>query len=484
MKQLLLKIASALALVFTLLSCQSEIVKINTSSGAIEIPSEEFLEIVVEAYFYGYPLVLMDYTKKVSTNIESPDPMHPFAPVNQIGHFRVFPDHNLTTVVKPNVDTYYSIVWFNLREEPQVLSMPATERYYLLPFMDAYSNVFASPGTRTTGTKAQDILLAGPKWKGEIPEGLQLIQAPSESVWMLGRIQVNSPEDGSTTVRDIQDKMRLVPLSAFGKKEYASPKGTFETENANILPVKELRNLDIKAYFDKVLHLMKENPPSAKDSLIVNKMERIGLIPGNKAQLHSDSFIINKKLQVLPEFIHKKMEDQRANPNPNLIFNGWTFIYENIGTYGTDYKRRAFIDFIGLGANIPEDTVYPNLTYDINGNPLDAGTDYQIHFEADKLPPVDAFWSLTAYNKNEFLVKNDLNRFALGDRDDLIYNKDGSLDLYIQSSPTAKEKLTNWLPVPETGPFYLTLRLYWPKEKVLKGNWNPPLVLPSKQDKQ
>ena len=426
----------------------------------------------------------MDYTKKVSTNIESPDPLRPFAPVNQIAHFRAFPDHNLTAVVKPNVDTYYSIVWFNLREEPQALSIPATERYYLLPFMDAYSNIFASLGTRTTGTKAQDILLAGPEWKGEVPEGLQLIQAPSETVWMLGRIQVNSTEDGSSTVRDIQEKMRLVPLSAFGKKEYTPPKGTFETESLNIVPVKELRNLDINAYFDKVLHLMKENPPSAKDSLIVTKMERIGLIPGNKAQLHSDSFILNKKLQVLPEFIHKKMEDRRANPDPNLIFNGWTVIYENIGTYGTDYKRRAFIDFIGLGANIPEDAVYSNLTYDINGNPLDAGTDYQIHFEADKLPPVDAFWSLTAYNKNEFLVKNDLNRFALGDRDDLIYNKDGALDLYIQSSPTAEEKLNNWLPIPETGPFYLTLRLYWPKEKVLKGNWNPPLVLPSKQEKQ
>ena len=484
MKQLLIKTASALALVFPLLSCQSEIVKINTASGTIEIPSEEFLEIVGEAYFYGYPLVLMDYTKKVSTNIESPDPLRPFAPVNQIAHFRAFPDHNLTAVVKPNVDTYYSIVWFNLREEPQALSIPATERYYLLPFMDAYSNIFASLGTRTTGTKAQDILLAGPEWKGEVPEGLQLIQAPSETVWMLGRIQVNSTEDGSSTVRDIQEKMRLVPLSAFGKKEYTPPKGTFETESLNIVPVKELRNLDINAYFDKVLHLMKENPPSAKDSLIVNKMERIGLIPGNKAQLHSDSFILNKKLQVLPEFIHKKMEDRRANPDPNLIFNGWTVIYENIGTYGTDYKRRAFIDFIGLGANIPEDAVYSNLTYDINGNPLDAGTDYQIHFEADKLPPVDAFWSLTAYNKNEFLVKNDLNRFALGDRDDLIYNKDGALDLYIQSSPTAEEKLNNWLPIPETGPFYLTLRLYWPKEKVLKGNWNPPLVLPSKQEKQ
>ncbi len=481
MKQLLLKIASALALVFTLLSCQSEIVKINTSSGAIEIPSEEFLEIVVEAYFYGYPLVLMDYTKKVSTNIESPDPMHPFAPVNQIGHFRVFPDHNLTTVVKPNVDTYYSIVWFNLREEPQVLSMPATERYYLLPFMDAYSNVFASPGTRTTGTKAQDILLAGPKWKGEIPEGLQLIQAPSESVWMLGRIQVNSPEDGSTTVRDIQDKMRLLPLSALGKKEYFLPKENFKTEKINIVPLKELRNLDINTFFDKVLCLMEKNPPSEKDSLIVNKMKKIGLIPGNKAQLYTNSFILNEKLKVLPSFIHKKMVDRRANPDSSLIFNGWTVIVENIGTYGTDYKRRAFIDFIGLGANIPEDTVYPNLTFDVNGNLLDAVTDYQIHFDADKLPPVKAFWSLTAYNSDEFLVKNVLNRFALGDRDDLIYNKDGSLDLYIQSYPTSKDKLNNWLPIPETGLFYLTMRLYWPKEKVLKGNWNPPAVIPSKQ---
>tara|TARA_B100000767_G_scaffold272404_1_gene299986 strand:- start:8558 stop:9235 length:678 start_codon:yes stop_codon:yes gene_type:complete len=223
---------------------------------------------------------------------------------------------------------------------------------------------------------------------------------------------------------------------------------------------------------------MKENPPSAKDSLIVNKMERIGLIIGNKARLHSDSFILNKKLQVLPEFIHKKMEEQRSNPEPSLIFNGWTVIVENIGTYGTDYKRRAFIDFIGLGANIPEDTVYPNLTFDVNGNRLDADKDYQIHFEADKLPPVHAFWSLTAYNNNEFLVKNDMNRFALGDRDDLLYNKDGSLDLYIQSNPTSEDKLTNWLPIPEKGIFFLTLRLYWPQEKVLKGNWTPPQVVP------
>ncbi|MFK7979080.1 MAG: DUF1214 domain-containing protein, partial [Saprospiraceae bacterium] len=130
------------------------------------------------------------------------------------------------------------------------------------------------------------------------------------------------------------------------------------------------------------------------------------------------------------------------------------------------------------GANIPEDAIYPNCTADVNGDPLEASTDYQIHFDADELPPVNAFWSLTAYNADEFLVENELNRFAIGDRDDLIYNKDGSLDVYIQSNPPKAELMKNWLPIPKAGAFSLTLRLYWPKAKALAGDWKMPFVIP------
>ena len=143
-----------------------------------------------------------------------------------------------------------------------------------------------------------------------------------------------------------------------------------------------------------------------------------------------------------------------------------------------DYLRRAYISFVGLGANIPEDAVYPNLTYDVNGNSLDASQQYQIHFDADQLPPVNAFWSLTAYNADEYLVENELNRFALGDRDDVTYNADSSLDFYIQSNPPEEDKMKNWLPIPKEGRFFLTMRLYWPKKEVLDGEWKMPFVIP------
>jgi len=224
--------------------------------------------------------------------------------------------------------------------------------------------------------------------------------------------------------------------------------------------------------------MMVDNPPKAADSMMVKRMAKIGLVAGQPFELSTDNFILKTKFSKLPDFIHQKFENRRAKPDTSLLTNGWMAIHESIGSYGIDYLRRAYIDFIGLGANIPADAVYPNCTADINGNPLDASKKYHIHFDKDQLPPVRAFWSLTAYNKDEFLVKNDLNRFALGDRDDLIYNADGSLDLFIQSQQPKRVPLQNWLPIPKAGPFSLTLRLYWPKQEVLDGAWRIPYVVP------
>lgn len=461
-----------------LVACQSETTTIQTSTGEEEISTDELLKIIGDTYVFGYPLVLMDLTKKVSTNIEKPHPVRSMAPVNQLGHYRLFPDHNMKAVVKPNVDTYYSIAWLDLNKEPQVLSLPATDRYCLFPLLDAYSNIFASPGTRTTGTGAQEIIIAGPNWKGETPEGLTLIKAPTQMVWMLGRIQVNSPEDGATTVKAIQDGMRLVPLSAYGHPDYVPPVGQVNQEQMNTIPVKAIQDLDVNTYFNRMSEMMVANPPKAADSLMVKRMAKIGLIAGQPFDISTDNFVLKTKLKMLPDFIHKKMEQRRAKPDTSLLTNGWIAINEGIGTYGIDYFRRAYIDFVGLGANIPEDAVYPNCTADINGNPLNGSKNYHIHFDKNQLPPVNAFWSLTAYNADEFLVENELNRFALGDRDDLTYNTDGSLDLYIQSARPSAEQLSNWLPIPKSGPFSLTMRLYWPKQVVLDGQWDIPFVVP------
>jgi len=472
-----------LFLFFTLIlffSCQSDTTTVSTPDGEKEISTDELLQTIGASYAFGYPLVLMDLTKKVSTNIKSPHPTRPIAPINQLGHFRSFPDHNLTAIVKPNVDTYYSIAWFDLEKEPQVLSMPATERYYLLPFYDAYSNVFASPGTRTTGTDAQTLLIAGPNWKGETPVGMTLIQAPTQMVWLLGRIQVNSAEDGATTVKEIQDAMRLVPLSEFGNENYTPPAGIVKAEHQDIVPVKTIRELDVNTYMNRLSELMVKNPATAADAPMLEKMAKIGFVPGQPFEVSTDNFILKTKLSKLPDFIHKRMETRRAEPDRTLLNNGWMMVTEDIGTYGTDYLRRAYIGFIGLGALTSEDAVYPNCSFDKDGNPLDASKKYTMHFEADQIPPVNAFWSLTAYNEDEFLVKNELSRFALGDRDNLKFNADGSLDLYIQSEKPSEDRKPNWLPIPLDGSFYLTLRLYRPKQIVMDGNWKIPFVEPIK----
>ncbi|MEM6321030.1 MAG: DUF1254 domain-containing protein [Bacteroidota bacterium] len=476
-KYLLLKslLASLLLLIF---ACQSETTIVKTANGEEEISTDELLKIMGETYLYGYPLVLMDLTKKVSTNIEQPHPVRSSAPVNQLGHYRAFPDHTMRAVVKPNVDTYYSSAWLDLKNEPLVMSMPATERYYLLQLMDAYSNVFSSLGPRTTGKGAHNFLIAGPDWEGEIPEGMELIQAPTQLVWLLGRIQVNNPTDGATTVKAIQDKMKLVPLSAYGATNYTPPTGKVNETYVNTIPVQAIQDLDVNTYFNKMAEMMVENPPKAADSVMLKKMAKIGLVAGEPFEMSTDNAILKLKLSRLPAFIHQRMNTLRTNPDTSETTNGWSVPYDGIGTYGTDYKRRAYIDFVGLGANIPEDAVYPSCLFDVNGNRLIGQKRYHIHFDKDQLPPVNAFWSLTAYNEQDFLVKNELNRFALGDRDNLIYNADGSLDLYIQSERPTEVPLENWLPVPASGVFTLTFRLYWPKQEVLDGQWNIPFVVP------
>lgn len=474
--------ASKILVLFTFLflipSCQSDTTIIETEEGVEEISTDEFLQILGQAYTYGYPMVMMDLTKRVTTNIEKPHESRPLAPINQLGHFRSFPDHSLTAVVKPNVDTYYSIAWLDLTEGPQALFVPATDRYYLLPFYDAYTNVFATPGTRTTGTAAQQFVITGPNWNGEIPEGIQHIAAPTNMVWLLGRIQTNSDEDGATLVKDFQDGMRLTPLAAIGDDTYEAPLGKVNEEHASIIPSKTIQDLDINSFFNRMTDLMVDNPPPAKDSLILEQMRRIGIVPGKSFDFSSDNFILKTKLKALPNFIHNKFDERKSNPDQNLLENGWMLVKEGIGSYEKDYIRRAYISYIALGANLPEDAVYPNSIHDINGGPLDSEKKYQVHFAADGLPPVKAFWSLTAYNEDEFLIENEINRYALGDRDDLTFNEDGSLDIYIQRQAPAADKHSNWLPIPQEGPFALTMRLYWPEEEVLDGKWKVPGIIP------
>src|ERR1700748_259955 len=234
-----------------------------------------------QAYIYGFPLVMMYESMRSTTNYERPVENSFFAPVNRFTHFRTFPDAKFRSMVKHNNDTYYSNAWLDLSEEPIVLSVPDTDgRYYLLPMFDAYTNVFASPGKRTTGTAAQTFLITGPSFTGNVPEDMQQIKAPTNMVWILGRTQVNSPQDGKEVVYAIQDGYHLTPLSHWGTAYQPEPHAV---DNHIALNAPEfVENMDISTFFTVLSEQLTKNPPPGADAPVLAKLAAIGIGPGKQ----------------------------------------------------------------------------------------------------------------------------------------------------------------------------------------------------------
>ena len=195
---------------------------LSTGAAHGEISAEDARRIAIEAYVYGYPLVTMELTRRVMTNVPSPEGNH--APMGQFAHLRAYPKPDDKEVTAPNADTLYSLAWLNLTNEPYILSVPdAHDRYYLLPMLDAWTTVFASPGKRTTGTAAQKFAIVGPGWNGQLPPGVKKYTAPTNLVWILGRTYCTGTPEDYQAVHAFQDQLSLYPLSAFGKK-YMPPR--------------------------------------------------------------------------------------------------------------------------------------------------------------------------------------------------------------------------------------------------------------------
>lgn len=427
----------------------------------------------VEGYIYGYPLVLMDATRQVGTNV--PNAGENAAPINQLGQKRSFPDDTFTTVVSPNADTLYSFAFLDLSKEPMVLSVPEMgNRYYLMEMLDAWTNVFASPGTRTTGSRKADFAIVGPQWSGTLPAGVQEIKSPTNLVWIIGRTQTNGQSDYSA-VHTIQDKYKLTPLSAWGKA-YTPPDNVAVTTTVDMKtpPVEQIFKMDAATFFGRLNALMRDNPPLPADAEAIKRFAGVGIGPGRTFDLKGLDPAVAKGVEASVGDAQAKIIGEAKKPHGKTI-NGWEFM-DNLGNYGTDYLWRAVVALVGLGANLPEDAVYPRATKDADGRPFNGANQYEIRFATGQLPPVAAFWSITMYNSKQFFEKNPINRYAIGDRDKLNFNSDGSLSLYLQNESPGKDKESNWLPAPKDS-FNLFMRLYWPKKEILASNWKPPAVV-------
>ncbi len=425
-----------------------------------------------DAYVYGYPLVLMDVTRARMTNV--PSSSGHAAPMGQFANIRAFPDATFVDVVSPNADTLYSSAWLDLKQEPIVLSVPDTHgRYYLMPMLDAWTNVFASPGKRTTGTAKGDYAITGPGWSGTLPAGVKEIKSPTNMVWIIGRTQTNGKADYAA-VHAIQDGYKLTPLSAWGKPY--TPPANLPTDpkiDMKAAPVDTVAAMDAATFFNRLAMLMKDNPPSAADAPMVARLASIGIVPGQPFNLDR-----NGNGTGIPDGVDdgkKRVIELGRDPGNARLVNGWSISTGDMGTYGTNYRARAAVAWVGLGANLMADAVYPMSRIDADANPFNGAYKYVLHFDKGQTPPANAFWSLTMYNEKQAFVANPINRYAIGDRDKMKFNKDGSLDIYIQHDSPGNVKESNWLPA-NAGDFNLIMRIYWPKETVLKGAWTPPPV--------
>ncbi len=433
----------------------------------------------IDAYVYGYPLVTMEMTRRIMTNVREPGGTR--APMGQFVRMREYPNATFRDVTAPNADTLYTTAWLDVGKEPWVISLPdAHDRYYLFPMLDGWTDVFQVPGKRTTGTGPQTYAITGPGWKGKLPAGVKEYKSPTALVWLLGRIYCTGTPEDYAAVHKLQDEISLVPLSSYGKS-YTPPPGTVDAAIDMKTAVREQVNaLSVDEYFNLLAKLMKDNPPNASDKKMVEKLAHLGIVPGQPFNRSKLGGLAKDEFSKVPKMANDRIMrwlKEGIVAGDSKFEHGWLFTTKT-GEYGDNYIQRALITAIGLGANRPQDAIYPtsegpDLVASYHGSKK-----YVMHFPKGELPPAQGFWSLTMYDQDYFFVANPINRYSISARQNLKSNADGSVDLYIQNESPGADKESNWLPAPKEK-FILMMRLYWPKTtppSLLDGTWKIPEV--------
>jgi hypothetical protein len=446
------------------------------------VTEQEAHAIATEAYLYFYPLVTMDLTRRQMTNVPAGKEQLS-GPANTFINVPAYPSATDKVVVRPNFDTLYSVAWLDLTKEPVVVSVPDTSRrYYLLPMLDMWTDVFASPGWRTTGTHAQHFLVAPANWRPDLrdrlveefrlPRDTQRLDAPTSHVWIIGRIKTDGLQDYDA-VHEIQSGLKIVPLSEWGRTPKPAEVKTDPSVDMKTPPKLQVDAMPGDKFFAYAAELLTVNRPHLTDQPIIARMKRIGIEPGKSFDIAKVSPAVRTALASAPASAQRLMEWKM--PTLARVANYWSMNTDTMGVYGNYYLKRAIVAQQGLGANLPEDAIYPLNLGDQNGRPLDGANRYVLHFDKGALPPVDAFWSVTLYDPQGYQVANPLSRFAVSSWMPFKYDPDGSLTLYFQNESPGKDNEANWLPAPK-GPFTLTMRLYAPRSEALTGKWNPPPV--------
>lgn len=470
-KQLLTVLCSAVMLGLTTTAMAAEE---NASLTPDEAKAKQAYALGVQAYIWGYPMVVMQKSRDAMT-LAGDAPVTPeqfnktgqfFAPVNQVGSAWGMLGPKFSAVQSGNSDTLYSVTWFDSSKEPYVLHIPdAMGRYYTYQFIDAFTNNFHYASTRTEGSQDQSYALVAPGWKGKLPEGVVRVDCPTPTGFIIGRWFVKDEKDVAA-VNALQKQVTMTPLSSYGN-QYTPPK-------VKVVPAKKYSG-DL-AFFEQLGDTLVINGAPASDAGLLGLLKNIGLTvdhgfdasglsDGEKTALAQAATDGNAMLAAKSSSMGKEV-------------NGWQLSPVLDEYFGDNYLFRAAIGYQAMFVNTPIEAYYPGVFVDASGKTLDGSTGkYTMTFAKGKTPPVNAFWSTTMYDaKKRLMTENSINRYKIGSADNLKTNTDGSTTLYIQNESPGKDKESNWLPAPSE-PFYMLFRMYLPDIEVLNGQYELPSVV-------
>ena len=444
---------------------------------ADEAVAKQAYALGVQAYIWGYPMVVMQKSRDAMTKggdaPVTPDVFNKsgllFAPVNQVASAWAMLGPKFSAVQSANSDTQYSVTWYDVSEEPWVLHIPASKgRYYTYQFIDAWTNNYHYASTRTMGSQDQAYALVAPGWKGALPDDVTRIDSPNPTGFVIGRWFVASEKDVAT-VNETLKKVSMTPLSSWGKS-YTPPK-------VPVVPAKKYTG-DL-AFFEQLGDTLVLNGALDTDAGMLGMLKNIGLSPDHGFDPSGLSDAEKKSLAKAITDGDAMLAAKSADMGKTV--NGWQLSPVLTDYFGTDYLFRAAIGFQAMFVNTPIEAYYPGVFTDADGKTLDGSAgNYTITFAKGKTPPVGAFWSVTLYDtKKRLMVDNSINRYKIGSADNLKAESDGSTVIYIQADSPGKDKESNWLPAPKAG-FYMLMRMYQPDIEVLNGQYVIPGVVKAK----
>jgi hypothetical protein len=453
---------------------------VSSAANAQALSPTEARQIAEDAYIYGYSLITTEVTRVQMTSVDKVETLR--APMNQFANVPRYPPADYRGVSAPNADTLYSVAWLDLAQ-PQVFSHPAMgDRFYLFEIVDLWMSALESaPSKRTAGGAAANYLISGPGWKGTVPPGMKHIPMATRYMVILGRTYADGTPKDYEAVNKLQAQYKITPLSAWGRPftPVAPPVDPNPGFSLTDKPQAVILAMGTAGYFDRMAKLMGgPAPAAAADAPMLARMAKIGIVPGQPFDMGKLDPAVQTALKDVPQSALSKIEASKASLG--AMVDGWV-VTKGLGTYGTDYVKRAVVAAFGWPANQQKDAVYPYTEVDSTGQPLTGANKYTLTFAKGATPPVSGFWSITMYmiDQGWWFVPNALNKFTVSPRNNPKYNADGSLTLYFQNESPGADKQANWLPAPK-GPFIAMLRMYWPKEiapSILNGSWKPPRVV-------